>query len=85
VARAEGEDVPDELIAHLSPIAWESVNFLGQFTFEPGNARPLEDRRPLRSGADDSDDLSSRGFPRFRCWLPGTGTSLSSRATRSRC
>jgi Tn3 transposase DDE domain len=24
--RAEGEDIPDELIAHLSPIAWEPVN-----------------------------------------------------------
>jgi hypothetical protein len=31
----------------LSPIAWEPVNFLGQFTFDPGNARPLSDRRPL--------------------------------------
>ena len=26
--RAEGEDVGDELIAHLSPVAWEPVNFL---------------------------------------------------------
>src|SRR5439155_25622115 len=52
--RAEGEDVRDELIAHLSPIAWKPVNFLGQFTFDPGNARPLDDRRPLRSGAVDT-------------------------------
>ena len=56
--RAEGEDVPDELIAHLSPIAWEPVNFLGQFTFDPGNARPLDDRRPLRSGAVDTDEAA---------------------------
>jgi TnpA family transposase len=55
---AEGEEVPDELIAHLSPIGWEPVNFLGQFTFDAGNARPLEDRRPLRSGADDVDEAA---------------------------
>jgi TnpA family transposase len=54
--RAEGEDVPDELVAHLSPIAWEPVNFLGQFTFDPGTARLLEDRRPLRSGSDAGDE-----------------------------
>ena len=47
--RAEGEDVPDELIAHLAPIACEPVNFLGRYTFDPGNARPLDDNRPLRS------------------------------------
>jgi hypothetical protein len=56
--RAESEDFPDELIAHLSPIAWEPVNFLGQFTFDPGNARPLDDRRPLRSGAVDTDEAA---------------------------
>jgi TnpA family transposase len=56
--RAEGQDVPDKLLAHLSPIAWEPVNLLGQFTFDPGNARPLDDRRPLRSGADDADEAA---------------------------
>jgi len=61
--RVEGEDVPDELIAHLSPIAWEPVNFLGQFTFDAGNARPLENRRLLRSGGDDVDEAASRGGP----------------------
>ena len=60
--RAEGEDAPDELITRLSPIAWEPVNFLGQFTFDAGNARPLEDRRPLRSGADEVDEEASRDF-----------------------
>ena len=53
--RAEGEDVPDEPIAHLSRIAWEQVNFLGQFTFDPSNARPLDDRRSLRSSSDEAN------------------------------
>ena len=33
--RAEGEAVPDELTAHLSPFIWEPVNFVGKFTFDP--------------------------------------------------
>jgi TnpA family transposase len=53
--RTEGEAVPDELVAHLSPIAWEPVNFLGRFTFDPQRARPLDARRPLRGGADEDD------------------------------
>jgi TnpA family transposase len=56
--RAEGEDVPDELLAHLSPVAWEPVNFLGRYTFDPGNARTLDDRRPLRSGSDETDEAA---------------------------
>ena len=56
--RAEGQDIPDKLLAHLSPIAWEPVNLLGQFTFDPANAQPLDNRRPLRSGADDTDEAA---------------------------
>jgi Tn3 transposase DDE domain len=51
--RAEGEDVPDDQVAHLSPVTWEQVNFLGPFTFTPAAARALDDRRPLRGGADE--------------------------------
>jgi hypothetical protein len=56
--RAEGEDVPDELIAHLSPVAWEPVNFLVRYTFDPANARPLENRRQLRNGADETEEAA---------------------------
>ena len=31
--RAEGIDVLEEYIAHISPIAWEHVHLLGQYTF----------------------------------------------------
>ena len=55
---AEGEDVPGELTSHLSPVAWEPVNFLGRYTFDPANARPLDDRRPLRNGSDESDEAA---------------------------
>lgn len=47
------------LRAHRSPlpIAWEPVNFLGQFTFDPGTARPPENRRPLRIGVSMTTSL----------------------------
>jgi hypothetical protein len=56
--RADGDDMPEALIAHLSPVAWEPVNLLGRYTFDPGNARPLDDRRPLRRGSDESDEAA---------------------------
>jgi hypothetical protein len=56
--RAEGEVVPDELLAHLSPVIWEPVNFLGQYRFDPSSARPLDDRRPLRTGHEETEEAA---------------------------
>jgi TnpA family transposase len=55
-ARAEGEDLPDEYLAHLSPLAWNHVNLLGEYAFDPSQARSLEDRRPLRSELGDGGE-----------------------------
>jgi TnpA family transposase len=55
--QAAGEAAPDEVLAHLSPLTWEHVNFLGQYAFDPQATRALDDRRPLRGGpADDGLD-----------------------------
>jgi hypothetical protein len=54
--RREGDELPDEYLTHLSPLAWEQVNLLGQYTFDPSAARPLDQPRSLRRGlADDSE------------------------------
>jgi len=58
--RAAGIDVPEEYIAHILPIAWEHVHLLGQYIFDPGAADPgaarsLEERRPLRTGTEYAD------------------------------
>ena len=55
---AEGEVVPDELTAHHSPVIWEPVNFLDQYRFDPGSAHSLDDRRPLRTGADETEEAA---------------------------
>ncbi len=54
--RAEGGEVLDEHLAHLSPLVWGHVNFLGTYAFDPGAARGLDNLRPLRSGLPEEDD-----------------------------
>ncbi len=54
--RAEGHEIPDEYIAHLSPLAWNHVNLLGQYTFNPSQMWSLEHRRPSRSGVEDGGE-----------------------------
>jgi hypothetical protein len=54
--RSEGHEIPDEYLAHLSPLAWNHVNLLGQYTFDVSRVRSLENRRPLRSGREDDGE-----------------------------
>ena len=48
-----GEDVPDELLAHVSPTAWEHVNLAGNYSWQsthrgdPGQLRPLREKLPM--------------------------------------
>jgi TnpA family transposase len=51
--RARGEDVPDELLAHVWPTAWEHVNLTGDYSWrsihrgEPGQLKPLREKPPI--------------------------------------
>ena len=51
--RDRGEDVPDELLAHVWPTAWEHVNLTGHYSWQsthrggPGQLRPLREKLPL--------------------------------------
>ena len=53
--RAQGEDIPDSLLAHIAPLGWLHLNLLGQFPFR-NQAYSLEVRRPLRTDAEASLD-----------------------------
>jgi len=48
------EDVPDHLLAHLSPLGWEHVNLTGDYIWAP--AREMSENagglRPLRAAPD---------------------------------
>jgi TnpA family transposase len=44
--RAKGEAVPDELLAHTSPVGWEHIGLSGDFLWERAASTPFG-RRPL--------------------------------------
>jgi hypothetical protein len=56
---ADGLTVSDELLARLSPLQFEHINFHGRYTFAPpqlgGALRPLRDPH----AADDEDSLAA--------------------------
>jgi hypothetical protein len=45
------EDVPDHLLAHLSPLGWEHVNLTGDYVWgaQSGASENNDGLRPLRS------------------------------------
>ncbi|QND61792.1 Tn3 family transposase [Mesorhizobium huakuii] len=45
--RAEGHDLPDEIIRHISPQIWEHINLTGIYDWN-GEGRPEGTFRPLR-------------------------------------
>jgi hypothetical protein len=45
--RANGETVPDDLLAHIAPLGWEHIAFNGDYIWP---TEPLKDGfRPLRN------------------------------------
>lgn len=60
--RSQGEDLPDELLAHLSPTMWKHINLLGHYHFSPDMPWNLTNLRPLRTdqGRDEDDEDDER-------------------------
>lgn len=50
--RSQGEDLPDELLAHVSPVGWNHIGFSGDFLWERAATSAIEGRKPLKL-ADD--------------------------------
>lgn len=46
--RRQGEDVPDELLAHVSPVGWNHIGFSGDFLWERAATSATEGRKPLK-------------------------------------
>ena len=38
----------EELLPHISPLAWEHINFLGEYSFTPEILNTIHSLRPLR-------------------------------------
>ena len=50
--RIKGEEIPDEYLAHVSPLGWQHINLLGRYEFDLTQAYPLHALRPLRKPVD---------------------------------
>jgi hypothetical protein len=53
-ALREAEDVPDQLLAHLSPLGWEHVNLTGDYIWSPADQTTAnaDGYRPLRTAPE---------------------------------
>ena len=51
VSEPEDEDVPDHLLAHLSPLGWEHVNLTGDYVWVADQSASETDNgfKPLRT------------------------------------
>lgn len=47
--RAQGEQIDEDLLGHLSPLGWEHINLTGDYTWQLQGARPPGEYRPLQS------------------------------------
>jgi len=43
----EKENLREDLLKHISPLGWEHINFLGEYTFDMAKIRSLNSLRPL--------------------------------------
>ncbi len=46
--KKRGEVVPEEYLPHITPLGWEHINLIGQYSFSHQSARSLNNLRPLR-------------------------------------
>ena len=48
-----GQALSDEQIAHLSPLGWEHINFIGDYLWQPQPHSSMQHLRPLRKPVSD--------------------------------
>lgn len=46
--RANGAEIPEALLGHISPLGWQHINLLGRYKFDLARAYPLHALRSLR-------------------------------------
>ena len=46
--RAQGVPIPEEHLAHLSPLGWAHITLTGEYRYGPEPGRRPGQRRPLR-------------------------------------
>lgn len=46
--RKRGEEIPEATVAHIAPLGWEHIRFIGDYHFAAQSGRSLDNLRPLR-------------------------------------
>lgn len=46
--RKRGEEIPEATVAHIAPLGWEHIRFIGDYHFSPQSGRSLDNLRSLR-------------------------------------
>ncbi|GHO49935.1 hypothetical protein KSX_80980 [Ktedonospora formicarum] len=46
--KKQGEVIPEEYLPHITPLGWEHINLIGQYSFTHQSGRSLDSLRPLR-------------------------------------
>jgi len=52
--RKRGEEISDNVVAHIAPLGWEHINLTGNYHFTPQSGRSLTNLRPLRLQGDEA-------------------------------
>ncbi|WP_126557686.1 Tn3 family transposase [Dictyobacter kobayashii] len=46
--KKQGEIIPEEYLPHITPLGWEHINLIGQYSFTHQSGRSLDNLHPLR-------------------------------------
>ena len=60
--KKRGEVVPEEYLPHITPLGWEHINLIGQYSFSHQSARSLNNLQPLRlpeQGSQETQEVST--------------------------
>lgn len=68
--RADGLEIPDDLLQHLSPLAWEHIVLTGEYRWTSDVARRPGQRRELRATLDATAPLASSQPTVLPCIFP---------------
>ena len=66
--KKRGEVVPEEYLPHITPLGWEHINLIGQYSFSHQSSRSLNNLRPLQLPEQENQETQEnaeedRGVP----------------------
>ncbi|MEX2104439.1 MAG: Tn3 family transposase, partial [Bacilli bacterium] len=47
----------EDMLAHISPLGWEHINFLGEYKFDLKKVTTLNSLRPLKNNVEENENV----------------------------